>query len=414
MKVNIALLGCGTVGSGFLELFQRQRPYISEQFNCECNIVGILVREPNHYTQHPYAHLIKTDFNDILDAKPDLVIEVMGGIEPAKAYISSAISQGCHIITANKDLIAAHGATLFGLAKQHQVTIGFDASVGGGIPILKPIKNALRFSGIDRIEGIVNGTCNYILSRMTEDQLSYSEALEEAMACGFAESNPHSDVSGMDSARKLCVLSSLAYSKCITPENVKTVGITTLDKANIQLASANEMKVKLVARAIKDQNAIFTAVTPCIVSQKHAFYNIDQEYNSIQLYSSDFDTLQFSGKGAGKMPTGTAIFSDLIDFLNGNVDQAAVYPSETNFISLAHSPLKENWVLQMTVNPTSEELGRILQSFSDHRLSIQQHPEIPGIQLEIEQMLEVDLFERLSLVKEWCPSVILMPFLKLS
>ena len=413
MKVKIALLGCGTVGSGFLELFQRQLPILNEQFNCECQIVGILVRVPQNYEDNPLQALITTDFDEVLERRPDVVIEVMGGIEPTKTFIMAAIDRGCHIITANKDLIAAHGNELFEHAKRNQVTIGFEASVGGGIPIIKPIKNALRFNGIDKIEGIVNGTCNYILTRMTEDQLSYSEALEEAMTCGFAESNPHSDVSGLDSARKICVLGSLAFSKFLTPNQVKTGGIDLLSKANIQLANANQMKIKLVARAIKKGNAIFTAVSPCIVSQLHHFYNIDREYNSIQLYSEDFDTLQFSGKGAGKMPTGTAIFGDLIDYLNGAQDKAPVYPSDIQFLSLTHSPLKENWVLQMTMNPTSDELGRILQSFSDHRLSIQQHPEVPGIQLEIEQMLECDLWDRLALVKEWCPTVELIPFIKL-
>ncbi len=413
MKVKIAMLGCGTVGSGFLEILQRQSLSLKEQFDLDYEVVSLLVRQPEKYNAHIFSPVLTADFNLVLEKKPDLVLELMGGIEPAKSYIEAAIRQGCHVITANKDLLAVHGAQLFALAKRHGVTIGFDASVGGGIPIIKPLKDGLRFTGINKVSGIVNGTCNYILSRMTEDELSYQEALSEAMACGFAESNPHADVSGLDSARKLCVLATLAFSKAVTPDCVKTNGIEAIDKANIQLAKANGMKIKLVAFSSTHDNEIYSVVQPCIVSPCHAFFNIDQEYNCIELCSNDFGALHFSGKGAGKLATGTAVFGDFVDYLNGKADKALVYSGDTSFTPLPLNPDPELWILQMTNNPSADELGRILQTFSDHRLSIQQHPEVAGMQLEIEGMLEKELQERLSLLAEWCPEVNLLPLVKL-
>lgn len=413
MNVKIALLGCGTVGSGFLEILKRQAPLLKEQFDLEYEIVGVLVRQLDKYSEHPLHAIMTTHFDVIMDKQPDLVIEVMGGIEPTKAYIETAIAGGCHVITANKDLLAAHGAALFALAQSRGVTIGFEASVGGGIPVIKPLKDSLRYAGLRKVSGIVNGTCNYILSRMTEDDLSYQEALAEAMACGFAESNPHADVSGLDSARKLCVLATLAFSKSVTPDCVKTNGIENVDAANILLAKVNGMKIKLVAFSTSQDNQIYSVVQPCIVSPCHAFYNIDQEYNSIELRGSDFGVLHFSGKGAGKYPTGTAIFSDFIDYLSSKKDKASIYSADKAFTSLSLNPDAACWILQMTNNPSADELGRILQTFSDHRLSIQQHPEVAGMQLEIEDMLEKELLERLSLLAEWCPDVKLLPLVKL-
>lgn len=205
-----------------------QESHLKEVLDLDYELVGILVRKPGNYKNSPYTPLMTDDFNALLSKKPDLVIELIGGIEPANTYILKAIEQGCHIITANKDLLAEQGHEIFCKAIENQVSIGFEASVGGGIPIIKPLKDSLRNGSIHRIEGIVNGTCNYILTSMTESGRNYEEALSEAMVKGFAESNPHSDVSGLDSARKLCVLSTLAFNRRIIPNMVATQGIESL------------------------------------------------------------------------------------------------------------------------------------------------------------------------------------------
>jgi homoserine dehydrogenase len=414
MNVKIALLGCGTVGSGVLELLTLQRESLEASMDLHFSIDSILVRDKARYKEAPFENLLTTDFDELLKGKPDLLIELIGGIEPARTYILKAIEQGCHIITANKDLLAEHGYEIFKKANEHHVSIGFEASVGGGIPIIKPLKDSLRNGGIHRIEGIVNGTCNYILTRMTESDKTYQEALSEAMASGFAESNPHSDVSGLDSARKLCILSTLAFSKRITPKLIYTKGIEQIDYENIQLAKSNGLKIKLVALAIHFDQKIYNAVRPCVIGPNHPFYSIDHEYNGIRLYGHSFGKIQLSGKGAGKMPTASAVFGDFLDYCHGKSDKVLSYSGDKDFSSLQINPEATRWILQITKTPSADELGRILQTFSDHKLSIHQNPVSNGIHLEIEDFLESDLIERLSLLREWCPQINVLPMLYLN
>lgn len=413
MKVKIALLGSGTVGSGFLELLSEQESHLKEALDLDYELIGILVRKPGNYKNSPYYPIMSDDFSTLLSKKPDLVIELIGGIEPAKTYILKAIEQGCHIITANKDLLAEHGHEIFHKAIENQVSIGFEASVGGGIPIIKPLKDSLRNGSIHRIEGIVNGTCNYILTSMTESGKNYEEALSEAMVKGFAESNPHSDVSGLDSARKLCVLSTLAFNRRIIPNMVATQGIESLSAAHIHLAKANGLKIKLVAMSVNVDSHVYNAVRPCAVAPSHPFYNIDHEYNGIRLYGHSFGKIQLSGKGAGKMPTANAVFGDFLDFCNGKSDKSLCYSGNQAFDAIQVNPEACRWILQITETPSSEELGRILQTFSDHKLSIHKNPDAAGVILDLEDLLERELLERLSLLKEWCPliSVFPMPYL---
>jgi homoserine dehydrogenase len=414
MIVKIALLGCGTVASGFLELLKQQSNYLNTKLGLDCVIESILVRSPKNYMGHPHESAMTTDFNVVLERKPDLVIELMGGIEPARSYILEAMAQGCHIITANKDLLAVHGYELFQQANLCNVSLGFEGSVGGGIPVINPLKDTLRFGGIHRIEGIVNGTCNYILSRMSEANLSYQLALSEATLNGFAESNPHSDVSGLDSARKLCVLSSLAFDKCLVPDLVLTTGIENITQENIQLAKVNGMRFKLIALSISVDNKLYSAVQPCLIGEGHPFYNVNNEYNGILFSSNSVGTTLLSGKGAGKMPTGSAVFGDFIDYCNGKSDKSVAYSANASYESLRFNPEPSRWILQICNPLSADELGRILQTFSDHKLHIYQSPEGCGVQLAIENLLESELYERLSLIAEWCPNVQLTPYLYLS
>lgn len=414
MTIKIALLGCGTVGSGFTELLSQQRVALKDSLDLDYSIESVLVRNFDNYKGRSFESVLTDSFEEVLEKKPDLVIELMGGIEPARTYLLRAIEQGCHIITANKDLLAEHGYEIFQKANAHQVSIGFEASVGGGIPIIKPLKDSLRNGGIHRIEGIVNGTCNYILTRMAESEESYEAALNDAMASGFAEANPHSDVSGLDSARKLCVLSTLAFNKSIVPKMVATVGIDQLDSGNIRLAKANGMKIKLVAMAMHVDQKIYNAVRPCAVGPNHPFYSIDNEYNGIRLYGHSFGKIQLSGKGAGKMPTANAVFGDFLDYCHGKADKFAAYSGDQVFEDLQINPEASRWILQIVKTPNADELGRILQTFSDHKLSIHKNPSAEGVQLDVEDLLETDLLERLSLLREWCPQINVFPMLCLN
>lgn len=405
MTIKVALLGCGTIGNGFLEILKRQEKKLKEQMNIDVEICGILVRHLEKYSEHPYYGYMTTHFSKILSAKPDLVIEVMGGIEPAKNYILQSMAIGAHIITANKDLLASHGYELFKASAELQLSIGFEASVGGGIPIIKPLKDSLKNGGIYQVEGVINGTTNYILSRMYEEGLSYEEALSEAQMAGFAESDPTSDVEGLDSMRKLCILSSLSFNRSIMPNMVQTIGISQLTSAQVELAKAYGMKIKLVAFAVNHHKQIYTVVKPTIVASTHPFYAIDHEYNAIQLYGKAFGKLQLSGKGAGKLPTANAVFGDFMDFCHQKMDRVAVYPNRQDFEILRTAPSPLDWIIQITSRPDPMALGKLLQTFSDHKLSIHNIPSAQGLQLLVGDLLESDLNERLELLKAILPSL---------
>lgn len=411
MTIRIALLGCGTIGSGFLDILKRQEQKLKTLMNIDVEVCGILVRQLEKYSEHPYYSHMTTHFSKIISSKPDLIIEVMGGIEPAKTYVLQAMSIGAHIITANKDLLASHGYELFKAAAEKQLSIGFEASVGGGIPIIKPLKDSLKNGGIYQIEGIVNGTTNYILSRMYEMDLSYEEALNEAQMAGFAESDPSADVLGLDSMRKLCILSSLAFNRFVKPSMVHTVGINQIAGSQVALAKAYGMKIKLVAFSINHHKQIYTIVKPAMIAQSHPFYAIDHEYNGIQLYGKAFGKMQLSGKGAGKLPTANAVYGDFMDFCHQKMDRIAIYPSRQDFEILQMSPLPHDWILQVSHRPDPEPLGRLLQAFSDHKLSIHNIPTANGLQLMVGDLLQAELEERIALLKTILPDLEINAFM---
>lgn len=413
MTIKIALLGCGTIGSGFLEILKRQERKLKEQMNVDIELCGILVRQLEKYSEHPYYGHMTTHYSKILSSKPDLVIEVMGGIEPAKTYILEALNSGAHVITANKDLLAQHGLELFNAAASAQLSIGFEGSVGGGIPIIKPLKDSLKNGGIYQIEGIINGTTNYILTRMYEDDLTYEESLSEAQMAGFAESEPSSDVDGLDSMRKLCILSSLAFNRFITPQMVKTTGIREITATQVALAKAYGMKIKLIGLATFEHKQVYTVVKPAMVSQGHPFYSIDHEYNGIQLYGKAFGKIQLSGKGAGKLPTANALFGDFMDYCHQKMDKVAVYPSRQDFEILESAPLPSDWIIQITAMPEPTILGKLLQVFADHRLSIHNIPSAKGLQLLVGDLREAELSERIELIHEILPELEILAFMLL-
>lgn len=413
MTIKLALLGCGTIGTGFLDILKRQEQKLKELMGIDVEVCGILVRHLEKYSEHPYYSHMTTHFNKILSAKPDLIIEVMGGIEPAKSYMLQSMAIGAHIITANKDLLASHGYELFSAAAKKQLSIGFEASVGGGIPIIKPLKDSLKNGGIYQIEGIINGTTNYILSRMYEAPLSYEEALSEAQMAGFAEADPSSDVLGLDSMRKLCILSSLAFNRFIEPSMVNTTGIHHLSSAQVALAKAYGMKIKLVAFALYHNKQIYTVVKPAMIASTHPFYAIDHEYNGIQLYGKAFGKMQLSGKGAGKLPTANAVFGDFMDFCHQKMDRVAVYPHRQDFEILANAPLPQDWILQINNRPDPESLGRLLQTFADHKLSIHNIPTALGLQLMIGDLMQSELDERIELLQTVMPNLELNAFMLL-
>lgn len=406
MTIKVAMLGCGTVGSGFLEVYDKYLSSLSADEANDYELSKILISRPDKYSEHPYKHLMTTDFDAVLEQKPHVIIEVIGGTSPAKAYLLKAMAQGIHIITANKDLIAEHGEELFEAANKHNVFLGFEASVGGGIPIIKPLKDSLRNGQIYKIEGVINGTCNFILSKMTEEEIDYNKALDIAILKGFAESNPSSDVSGLDSARKLAILSSLAFTELVKPSHLTVVGIEKITLSHIQLAKINGFKMKLVAQSVKSDMGLYGCVRPMLVASTHPFYKIDKEYNSVRLHGKHFGKMDLSGKGAGKLPTASAVLGDFLDFVHERYDTELNYPSKLDLPIQSHKPTSNDWAIMLFKAPSAIALGQLVQSFSDHKLSIEKNPKYEGMMLQVSDMHEFEILERIEVVKMLHPEIL--------
>lgn len=326
--MNYALLGYGVVGTGIVELIEKAKQDIDLYKNV--NLKGILVRDKNKHVNKRYLSLVTEDINHIFAESIDVVIEIMGGVNPAYEYVKMALIKGIHVITANKDLIAEHGSELSKIAKENNVTIKLEAAVAGGIPIIKPLVDSLSSNKILSIKGILNGTTNFILTKMYYEGINYDEALKEAQRLGFAEANPESDVMGYDTARKLSILSSIAFNGIIYWKDILIEGISDLDKEDFLYAKKQNCCIKLVAYSAKKHGKIYGGVKPMLVDSKSEFFGINNEVNSVVLEGDAVGELTFTGKGAGMFPTASAVCSDLSDIINKNFIHSIKY-SHNNY-----------------------------------------------------------------------------------
>ncbi|WP_372880052.1 homoserine dehydrogenase [Staphylococcus epidermidis] len=314
-KLNIALLGLGTVGSGVVKIIEENRQQIKDTINKDIVIKHILVRDkskkrPLNISQY---HLTE-DINDILnDNSIDIVVEVMGGIEPTVDWLRTALKNKKHVITANKDLLAVHLKLLEDLAEENGVALKFEASVAGGIPIVNAINNGLNANNISKFMGIFNGTSNFILSKMTHEQTTFKDALEEAQRLGFAEADPTDDVEGVDAARKVVITSYLSFNQVIKLNDVKLVGISDITLADINAASALNYKIKLIGKGTYENGYVNASVEPTLIHKNHQLAAVENEYNAIYVIGDAVGDTMFYGKGAGSLATGSAVVSDLLN-----------------------------------------------------------------------------------------------------
>ncbi|KTT61654.1 homoserine dehydrogenase [Staphylococcus epidermidis] len=314
-ELNIALLGLGTVGSGVVKIIEENRQQIKDTINKDIVIKHILVRDkskkrPLNISQY---HLTE-DINDILnDNSIDIVVEVMGGIEPTVDWLRTALKNKKHVITANKDLLAIHLKLLEDLAEENGVALKFEASVAGGIPIVNAINNGLNANNISKFMGIFNGTSNFILSKMTHEQTTFKDALEEAQRLGFAEANPTDDVEGVDAARKVVITSYLSFNQVIKLNDVKLVGIGDITLADINAASALNYKIKLIGKGTYENGYVNASVEPTLIHKNHQLAAVENEYNAIYVIGDAVGDTMFYGKGAGSLATGSAVVSDLLN-----------------------------------------------------------------------------------------------------
>lgn len=314
-ELNIALLGLGTVGSGVVKIIEENRQQIKDTINKDIVIKHILVRDkskkrPLNISQY---HLTE-DINDILnDNSIDIVVEVMGGVEPTVDWLRTALKNKKHVITANKDLLAIHLKLLEDLAEENGVALKFEASVAGGIPIVNAINNGLNANNISKFMGIFNGTSNFILSKMTHEQTTFKDALEEAQRLGFAEADPTDDVEGVDAARKVVITSYLSFNQVIKLNDVKSVGISDITLADINAASALNYKIKLIGKGTYENGYVNASVEPTLIHKNHQLAAVENEYNAIYVIGDAVGDTMFYGKGAGSLATGSAVVSDLLN-----------------------------------------------------------------------------------------------------
>lgn len=312
--VNIAVMGHGVVGSGVVELLLKNHDSIAKKTaGVGINVKYIL--DLRDFKGTAYDEKFIKDFNVILnDEDIKIVVEVMGGCHPAFEYATQLMERGKCVVTSNKELVAQYGAELLDTAKKNNVSFLFEASVGGGIPIIRPLHQCLAANEISEIAGILNGTTNYILTKMFKDGIGFDEALSQAQELGYAERNPAADVEGHDACRKICILASLSFGNHIYPDEIKTVGITAITGEDVAYAERYGGVIKLIGRAKLTQDGrVSIRTTPAVLSRDSQLANVDDVFNGILVRGDAIGDCVFYGKGAGKMPTASAVVADVID-----------------------------------------------------------------------------------------------------
>lgn len=325
---KIAVLGYGTVGSGVVEVLNINREIIAKRAEEEISIKYVL--DLRDFPGSPAEKLIVHDFEQIVqDEEVEVVVEVMGGIEPAHTFVKRSLEAGKSVVTSNKALVAKHGAELLQTAKAHQVNFLFEASVGGGIPIIRSLNNALTGDEIEEITGILNGTTNYMMTKMFYDGADYDEVLKEAQDNGYAERNPEADVEGYDACRKIAILSSIISGKYVNFEDIYTEGITKMTTRDIRYAKKLGMTIKLLASAKREDDKVSAIVAPFLLMPSHPLYNIDGVFNSVFVKGNMLGDAMFYGSGAGKLPTASAVVGDIVDVVkNRGRDVMAFWTEE--------------------------------------------------------------------------------------
>lgn len=326
--VNVAILGFGVVGSGVAEVLATNGPHIDQKVDDLIRLKYIL--DVRDFPDSPFADKVVHDFSVIEnDPEVSIVVETIGGAKAALDFTRRALRAGKSVVTSNKELVAEHGCELLKLAAEQGVSYLFEASVGGGIPILRPLNQCLAANEIEEITGILNGTTNYILTRMIRGGLSFDAALKEAQANGYAEQDPTADIEGHDACRKICILASLAFGRHIYPRQVPAEGITGVTLSDVAWAEACGKKLKLLGRAIRQADGRVCAyVSPHLVDVENPLAGVEDVFNAIAVKGNAIGDVMFYGRGAGKLPTASAVVADVIDAAKHRDEKKRVFWAE--------------------------------------------------------------------------------------
>ncbi|MCK8827605.1 homoserine dehydrogenase [Natroniella acetigena] len=374
-EIKVGLLGCGTVGSGVYKILEQNATSIANKSGAKLTVAKVLVKDKSEELLVDVASdKLTDDFEEIInDQEIEIVVELIGGVHPAKEFILEALKSGRSVVTANKELVAKHGHELLITAREMGVDIYFEASVGGGIPIISPLKEDLAGNKITNIMGIVNGTTNYILTKMEQEGAEFSDVLAKAQELGYAEANPTSDIEGHDAAYKLAIVASIAFESKVDIDDIYIEGITGITKEDILYAQELDYKIKLLAIG-KEDNGIEVRVHPTLVPIEHPLANVNDVFNAIFVEGNAINEVMFYGPGAGQMPTGSAVVGDIITAARNVNFSAQGRISCTCFEQkevIAQKEVMSSFYLRLEVLDNPGVLGKITGLLGEHQVSIE-------------------------------------------
>lgn len=376
-EIKVGLLGLGTVGLGVLKLVENHQEHLIKQTGNRITVEKALVKDlqkNRDWTIH--QDLLTNDPWEILkNPDIDVIIEVMGSVEPTFEYLMFALKQGKHVVTANKDLIALHGGELLAQAKESKCDLYYEASVAGGIPIIRALVEGFASDRITKLIGIVNGTTNYILSRMSEEGYSFESMLKEAQELGYAEADPTADVEGLDAARKMAILSNLGFHMDVSIDDVEVKGITKVSKADIQFGKQLGYQIKLLGVAKLNDNQLEVSVQPTMINKDHPLAKINGVFNAIYVYGEAVGETMFYGPGAGQLPTATAVVSDLVTVvkqMNLGVNGRGVIPPYREKQLKTDQLIESRYFIRLKVSDKVGVLAQLTQPFAELMVSIQE------------------------------------------
>lgn len=353
--IKVAVLGYGTIGSGVVEILENKKNYVTKQAGDEIQVKYVL--DLRDFPGSPIEDILVHDFNIILqDPEVDIVVEVMGGVHPAYEFVKAALEAGKSAVTSNKALVAACGTELMHLAKEKGLNFQFEASVGGGIPIIRPLYSCLTAGEVKSITGILNGTTNFMLTKMHNEGRTYDDVLAEAQALGYAERNPSADVDGFDACRKIAILSSIAFGQFVDYEQIHTRGIREISDVDMAFADAMGCSIKLFGTACREGEAVYARVTPMLVQKSHPLYAVSDVFNAVLVDGDVTGQLMFYGSGAGKLPTASAVVADIVEIAkNPGRTVMPCWSAETLQLADA-STLVSPFFVRVAATPDAEDL----------------------------------------------------------
>jgi len=391
--IRVGLLGLGTVGTGVVRIVEGHQSDLQSQVGSEVIIEKVLVKnvDKSRSISVPHHKMTENVWDIIRDPDIDIIVEVMGGIETTKEYLLEALERGKHVVTANKDLMALHGPEILAKAKEHQCDVFYEASVAGGIPIIRTLSEGFSSDRILKIMGIVNGTTNFILTKMSQEGASYADVLKEAQELGYAEADPTSDVEGLDAARKMAILGTLGFRANVALEDVSVRGISSVSKEDILYAKRLGYEVKLLGIAERQDEHISLSVQPTMIRKSHPIASVNGVFNAVYVHGEAVGETMFYGAGAGEMPTATSVVADLVAVIKNlklgvNGQQAIVTYKEKKLKTDEQIEYK-NFIL-LHVQDKAGVLARITQVFAEFEVSLasvlqQPNPDNPEAEIII-------------------------------